>query len=254
MYKRVYVDLGNGQARGTNMLQCDQTGQMVSRVMPDNVAPVAKVRAGGYPLMSINASAPGSGDLSSISPAEDQLGQAGLARREYMSDGGATVRTYRISFDNGSGAEQTAVIGDGNTIVFENLGVAALPGTVTIGGTWGASSLAIWKLVTSNTPVRVDKVRINFDTTSYLTTANLIGYKTRPDAIVSTDDFNINSWVSPDQYQSLIIENPDPLRIVWDASFGMSALLPAGRSVTFTFYYTSVADVHNMRRVAQSSK
>ena len=243
-FKQVYMDAGGGEAVALNYAQCSQTGAKKA-VAGGRRVPISQVRAQGLPVVS-NQNPSG---MTSINATENQSGQMGLARREFQAGAGGVVRTYQISFTNSSGADQTAYIGDGNTIAYQANGGTPLPGTVAIGGTWGANSLAIFKLVTSNTPIRVDKIRINFDSANYLATGSLVTYKTRPDAVEDTTNLNLTTWISPDQFQSLIVENPGQLRFVWDATLALAALLPNGRTVTFTFYYVSVADVHDMRIV-----
>lgn len=244
--RRVYQDLGNGMATATNKVFYPGVGTVDCACGPRTVRqmPVSQVARQGFVLVPASNGANGG----TISEAENQSGtQSQMVRREFMEGAGA-VRTYQIGFLNNSGGAVTAYIGDGNTIAYEATGGTRLPGTVTISGTWGANSLAIWRLVTSNTPVKVNKVRINFDATSFLTSAQLITYKTRPDAVENTDNLNLSTWVSPDQFQSLIVENPTELRLVWDASLALAFTVPDGRTATLTFYYVSVADVHNFRR------
>ena len=247
---RAYQEMPNGVAMQTGAAYCTQRKQLVPAPLTTTpkVLPVSQVRASKSTYLITKNSAMNP-NLETITPAENQIGALENVRKEFMQGAGSTVRTYQIGFTNGSGADVTAYIGDGNTIAYEANSGTPLPGTVTITGTWGANSLAIWKLTTSHTPVRVDKIRLNFDATTYLNTAQLTGIKTRPDAIVTTDNYNLSTWISPNQFQSLIIENPTDLRILWDASFALSTLIPNGRSVTFTLYYVSVADTHLMRRV-----
>lgn len=246
----IYRATGGGMAVGTGEALDLVTGQrvMTGQSQGRQVSVWEAVRSGCIVEPGTNAG--GAADVSGpYNVAQNQMGQPGIVRNEFMADAGGTVRTYRIGFQNASGGDVTAVIGDGNTIIFEALGLAPLPGGVTITGTWGANSLAIWTLVTSNTPVRIEKIRINFDNTNYPQLGSLIQYKTRPDAISDTSNQNISTWLSPDQFQTLIIENPGKLRVLWDASTGYTALIPDGRTVTFTFFYTSVADVHDMRLI-----
>lgn len=244
-FKQVYMDAGNGEAVALNYAQCSQTGAKKA-VAGGRRVPLSQVQAQGLPIVRSNAN-PSS--MSPINITENQSGTLGLARREFQQGAGGVVRTYQISFTNSSGSQQTAYIGDGNTIAYQANGGSPLPGSVAIGGTWGANSLAIFKLVTSNTPIRVDKIRINFDNANYLANGSLVTYKTRPDAIEDTTNLNLTTWISPDQFQSLIVENPGQLRLVWDATLALAAGLPDGRTVTFTFFYVSVADVHDMRLV-----
>jgi hypothetical protein len=247
-YSAVYRRAGNGMAVSTGEIEDINTGvRTPGAVQAGRTVSVAEALKHGCVLDGSRQMSESS--LSALNIAQNQQGQPSLVRNEFMADAGGVVRTYRIGFANASGGDVTAVLGDGNTIIFESLGLAPLPGGVTISGTWGANSLAIWKLVTSNTPVRIEKIRINFDNTNYPLTGNLTQYKTRPDAIADTSDQNISTWISPDQFQGLIIENPGKLRVLWDASTGYTALIPNGRTVTFTFFYTSVADVHDMRLI-----
>lgn len=251
-YRRVYKDLGNGTCVATGNIQDVNNGMVMQRGIGAGTMrqmSIAQAQANGFPVLPFAGSNSGT-DGGSIKVAENQIGQPGLVRTEFM-EGAGNVRTYRIGFTNGAATGQTAYIGDGNTVAYEANGGTPLSGLCVISGTWGVNSLNIWKLVTANTPVKVDKIRINFDSAAYLTSASLVGYKTRPDAISDTDDYNLSTWVSPDQFQSLIVENPSPLRIVWDATYALAAVLPAGRTVTFTFYYVSVADAHNFRRAGQ---
>ncbi len=246
--RRVYQDLGNGMVTavdqvfypGSRTMQPRACGPQTTRQMT-----VQQAQASGFVVLPAMQGAAGNGTITS---AENQYGtNTTTVRKEYM-EGAGMVRTYQIGFTNGSGGDVTAYIGDANTIAYTANGGTPLPGTVTISGTWGADSLGIWRLVTQNTPVKVNKIRINFDATSFLTSAQLITYKTRPDAIENTDNLNLSTWVSPDQFQSLIVENPTELRLVWDASLALAFLIPNGRTATLTLYYVSVADVHLMRR------
>lgn len=246
--RRVYQDLGNGMVTavdqvfypGSRTMQPRACGPQTTRQMT-----VQQAQASGFVVLPAMQGAAGNGTITS---AENQYGtNTTTVRKEYM-EGAGMVRTYQIGFTNGSGGDVTAYIGDANTIAYTANGGERLPGTVTISGTWGADSLGIWRLVTQNTPVKVNKIRINFDATSFLTSAQLITYKTRPDAIENTDNLNLSTWVSPDQFQSLIVENPTELRLVWDASLALAFLIPNGRTATLTLYYVSVADVHLMRR------
>lgn len=252
MYLRVYKDAGNGTAIATGTMQCNQTGQTIQRAyqaQTQRVLPIALARA-RYPVLPPSGgqvvSAPGGSEA--INVVENSFGDLGLARKEFMGEAG-TIRTYQVGFTNGSGAAVTAFLGDGNTIAYEATGGVPLPGTVTISGTWGANSLAIFRLVTSLTPVKINKVQFNFDASSFLTSGGaLTGYKTRPDNIESTDSYNLATWIQPSDFQSLVIVNPEELRIVFDASYALALTIPNGRTVTATLYYVSVADVHNFRK------
>lgn len=254
--KQVYLDLGNGQCVSTTSAFDPVSGQYVrGRGTPGQVTTVAQAVSRGMPVlppatqsMSMSGEGPATGP---IGPAIDtDTGAQGLFRNQYTGAANGTVRTYSIGFLNGSGGDVTAFMGDGNTIAYQSQGGTPLPGTVTISGTWGAESFAIWRLVTCATPVYVDKIRIAFDANSYLSAGQLNLYKTLPDTVFSTQNLNINIWLSTDQYQPLIVENPSALKLTWDASIALAALLPAGRTVTFTFFYVSVGDVHGMRLVA----
>ena len=247
-YSRIYKDNGDGTCTPVAQLFDKQTGQTIDRPLSKyatGTIPVSRAQNAGAVVVKKSQKM---NENSPINVAESQAGSLGLARREFMS-GAGNVRTYRVGFVNGSGAAFDAYIGDGNTVAYQANSGTPIPGGVTITGTWGAQSFAMWRMITSHTPVRVSKIRINFDATTYPTTGALVGYKTRPDALADTDDYNLSTWISPDQFQSLIVDNPGELRIVWDASYALRATIPASRTVTFTFFYVSVNDVHDMRKV-----
>lgn len=256
--KRVYVadPTTPGFAVPTNKVMTESGTTYVAPIPAGlRAQSVERLLANGNPIMAQNgASVMGGGRQGASNTANttatNQMGSQSTVTREFQSGASGISYAYVISYENNSGAAVNAVLGDANTIVVESQNISPLPGTVVVGGTWGANSDKIWRLVTGFTPVRVTGVRINFDITSYLTSGTLTAYKTRPDAIDSTDSLQIATWISPTQFQTLIIEPPQPFEVVWDASFALVAGIPDGRTVTFTFYYTSVGDVSLQRQIS----
>lgn len=259
MYKRCYVAVGNGFAQAVPyaMFQSGQIGEMpISRSTRVN-ASVSEVNASPNAVLVTAAQLAGNGNgggSNTIVAAESQSGELALVRREYQDGTVGAPMTISIGFANTSGGTAYPIIGDGNTIAVASGRWAALPGSgFTISGTYGTSTLAMLRTFSANSPIKITNIQLNFSAIGFLSAGSVLAAETTLDGSVNTKNLNLQTWLQPDNFQTLVTNIPqpadNPFRMILDPFTSLIIGVPNSYTVTATLAVQSVSKAHDMKRV-----
>lgn len=261
MYQRCYVAVGNGFAQAVPyaMFQGGQIGPMALSRSTRLNASVSEVQNSPNAVLVTPAQLSGNGNgngngVNTIVPAENQSGELALVRREYQDGTVGAPMTISIGFANTSGGTAYPIIGDGNTIAVASGRWAALPGSgFTISGTYGMSTLAMLRTFSANSPIKLTNIQLNFSAIGFLSAGSVLAAETTLDGSVNTKNLNLQTWLQPDNFQTLVTNIPqpsdNPFRMLLDPFTSLIIGVPNGYTVTATLAVQSVSKGYDLKRV-----
>lgn len=263
-FVRVHKNLGNGQCVQTPYVT-DGTTVRTAAITNIKPMPVSTAINAGCVVATqeqIN-SIPSKTNSNSMAvnsnvivPVETINGNQKLARTETAGTQGGIPQTVTFTFDNTAATAATLILGDAATLIALGLSVGAVPGTVTISGSYGASSLSYFAALTRSIPVRLHKLWMS----NYLTGSSTPSTTffdsgvlkfcraSLNNSTVEQTIVDLGALLLPSDYQSQIREMADA-RILIDALEGVFFTIPASQKVTFKMYLRSAAESYDMNLV-----
>ncbi len=250
-YQRVYATTDGCNCTPTPLVQDTFSGRLQNTGNTGGTGAITlqQAQALGVPVYNRSAFI-GSGGLQlaqSLTVKATETASGGLATyREEMGggDGSAVVAQWTTTLVNSGASAVVVPFGDGNKWAELGLALPAIPVTIAVTGTAGANSLAQFKLMTSNNPVRIQTLRLNASSAGVLAssvletvTANSIGELVRKNS-------NLGTWLNTDQFNTALVQNKD-FRFIVDGQSCILLTVPVG-TLTFTMDIVSIARSYGM--------
>lgn len=162
---------------------------------------------------------------------------------------------WQISLNNTAGAAAEFMIFDGFGLCAAKLGLSAIPGTVTVGGTFGTSTAANFKTITQSKSVRLHQLWMQSSTTAGVLNEAFFNtgfirqsYASIANNSIVDDLIPTVNQVHQDTYQTSIREWKD-FRVLIDACTGFHISLPASTAVNIALYISAVEQTYDMNKV-----
>lgn len=259
---RIYKNNGDGTATPTNMARCAVTGkvapcQPAQVAAPIRISKIQTANGGNHPIMSQqqianmatmnNNPAPGSLQAATIKPAETQQGDVIAYRSEsFQGNFPFQYRIVNLTLTNGGAAAVTVPIGDYLGFNADAAALPALPGTLTITGTFGANTLANLKAMSGVAPLSVKGIRFSASVVGFYSSGFVKTSAAQIDGTAQLTDLQAYTWPQASDYNPTI-QNRTDLRFMLNPLTAIFVNVPAGQNVTLTFNVASYANVYGMK-------
>jgi len=162
---------------------------------------------------------------------------------------------WQIGLNNTAGMPANFTIFDGDGLISTYLKLGAIPGTVTVSGTFGANTAAFFTQITKGKAVRLKEIWLQSATTAGISNEAFFnnGYIRQSYASVANNTLVNNliplvSQVHPNTFQTSIREIKDFRALIDDLS-GFEIFLPASTQITIVFYVASIESTYDMNKV-----
>ena len=190
---------------------------------------VAQVAQKGCPIMPMGQI------INALGVAETQNSAPAVFRQETPSGSpSSAASTISITLNNTGAGAARIILGDGSGIYSAANNIGAIPGTLLIGGTYGANTLTLFNRRTSMLAIRVTKTLISASNELYFAQAQHLSF------LCQIGGENINPAtidLSTLNYQNNFVttQRVDDGNYLFTAASGLDITVPAGMSVTLTF-------------------
>jgi hypothetical protein len=160
-------------------------------------------------------------------------------------------KTIKVSLNNTTGSMVTVPIFDGIGLVTDGLSIPSVPAGVTVGGSHGNKTLAVLRaLSASNTVPRLTSAHLEADAATFYTSDGK--FKTAEGQFNGDTphvvNYDLAQLVSGSTFNDKIREIPD-FRFLPSALNAVLVDVPAGRTITISFYVTAVSETFGMNQV-----
>lgn len=254
-YFRMYRDNGNGTASPTSMAKCAVTGNVAQCAPPKmaNALPISTVKNqnGGNHAIITNSNMQQQDNMAgTIKAAESQQGDVFAYRSEGLeSNFPFAFRIVNLTLTNGGAAAVTVPIGDYLGFNADALALPALPGTLTITGTFGANTLANIKAMSGVTPLSIKGIRFQASVVGFFSSGFVKTSLAQVDGTTTLTDLQAQTWPQASDFTPTI-QNKMDLRYLLNPLSALLVNVPAGQNVTLTFNVGSYAAVYGMKKSA----
>ena len=253
---RVHKECGDGFCEQLPVMVNTKTGQQkAAQITNPNKIPVSRAKsAGTIVLPSKNNNMQMTSMSTAIKSAEKVDGSGALYRPEQPNWGNGQPQTLWFSIENTSTTATTpVVIGDGAGLITLNLGIPALPGTITINSSYGATGLSAFARLSGYVPARLHELHVvntvsgtGASSQEFFNTGSMKQARAaynNESVFQSNVDFRM--LFSATDFQQNIREYKD-YRLLIDALSGFVLSVPPLQKVTITMYLRSIADTYGM--------
>lgn len=248
--KRVFRSAGNGFAYPIEEKCNTATGARSFEALkgPPQMKSEAALRANGFlvlPAVEMTAKV-----APEIMQTESSNGSLGVSRNETPGvKSGLPSRVWKISLDNTTEADHTALIGDPAGLVQRVLNIANLDAGVTVGGTFGTQTLSQIKDIVKTFPVDLHGLHTSVDNQSFYTNGEISYAKAQIDG-TTVDKTPIDfSQLTSDMTNSPEIRRDTGFRGGLFGNSAMIILVPAGRTINMTFGLSAEGVAANMVKI-----
>lgn len=244
--KRIYSTIeGTAMCEPTDLVLNANTGDYSSIPYTGNIARAlqSQVNQSGGLVMRKNAIA---NIQRTIMPAETQTSQV-VAYRPETDAGSASesASTYTLIITNGEATAQRVIVGDGaETFQLAN-NIPAPGAAVTIGGTFGANSLSHFVQRSAFGAIRVIKTQYGASNADFYSTGSVGFFSTNFDGnLREQKTINLSSLAYLNTFDPKT--RIDSSNYLFSFQNGLDVKVPAGQTVTFTFFIQSEGSAKNM--------
>ncbi len=233
-----------------------KTGKTANVPITDQSTSIPLQNAQGCVIQNSNNMAKNMNGLPfAVAPAENVYGDPGVYRAEQPAIN-TDIVIWQISLNNTAGAAAEFVIFDGFGLVANKLGLSAIPGTVTVGGTFGTNTAAFFQTITRSKAVRLHQLWLQSATTGGVQNEQFFNtgfikqsYGSLANNSVVDDLIPLVNQVHQDTYQTSIREIKD-YRLLVDAQTALHILLPASTQVNIALYISAIEQTYDMNKIA----
>lgn len=255
-FRRVVQPTGQGTVKQLPLMVDTMTGQQIYKPITDASERIPVQNAQGCVVKNANNMASNTNMPFAVLQAENVYGTPTVARAETPAINTDLV-IWQISLNNTAGAAAEFTIFDGFGLVAAKLGLSAIPGTVTVGGTFGTSTAAFLKTITQSKAVRLHQLWMQSSTTAgvlneaFFNTGFIrqsygsIANNSAVDDLIPT----VNQ-VHQDTFQTSIREWKN-FRVLVDACTAFHISLPASTAVNIAFYIDASEMTYDMNKIGR---
>ena len=251
---RVHEDCGEGLCVQKPVMYNTKTGaQKQAAITNAGKIPIQTATAKGtivLPSKNVNNMAMNN----AVKPAEKVDGAGALYRSEQPNWGNGQPQTLWFSIENTSAVATTqVVIGDGAGLITLGLGIPALPGTITVNSSYGATGLSVFARLSGYVPSRLHELHVvntvsgtGASSQEFFNTGSMKQARAAynmESVFQSNVDFRM--LFSATDFQQNIREYKD-YRMIMDSLSGFVLSVPPLQKVTITMYLRSIADTYSM--------
>jgi hypothetical protein len=246
-YARVYSSNDGVNCVPTTLVQNPITGEVSRAAITNNMqTSVANACAQGGLVYPANAFG-GNRGLSlgnTIRPAETVQGSVINFREETSGGVPAVMLKWTTTLVNSGAAAVVVPFGDANKCIELGKSLPAIPVTIAVTGTFGANSLAQFKLISGHNPLRIQTTRVSASTQPVLASAALELVTSDVVGNLTSRNLNLATWLTPDQLNTSLVENKD-VRALVDGQTAFLLTVPVG-TLTITFDVVSAGTSYGM--------
>lgn len=257
-FRRIVQTTSPGFVKQLPYMKDTVTGQEIFKPITDASQMIPVQNAPGCVLKNGNSMASNNGLPYAVMQAENVYGQPALARAETPAINTDLV-IWQVSLNNTAGAAAEFTIFDGFGLVAAKLGLSAIPGTVTVGGTFGTNTVAYLKTITQSKAVRLHQLWMQSSTTAGVLNEQFFNtgfirqsYGSIANNSAVDDLIPTVNQVHQDTYQTSIREWKN-FRILIDACTAFHILLPASTAVNIAFYIDASEMTYDMNKIGRIS-
>lgn len=246
-YARVYSSQDGLTCVPTTLVQDPMTGAVARAAVtnPTTLSVASACQNGG---LVYNASAFGGNRglslANTIRPAETANGNTLLFREETSGGVPTTMLKWTTTLVNSGAAAVVVPFGDSNKCIELGRALPAIPVTIAVTGTFGANSLAQFKLESGHNPFRIQTTRISASTQPVLAAAQLELVTSDVVGNLTSRNLNLATWLTPDQLNTTLVENTG-VRALVDGYTAFLLTVPVG-TLTITFDIVSAGTSYGM--------
>lgn len=243
----IYQDNGDGTATATGVAVKSDGTKVRATVSNPNPVSLQSVAKAGLPISQKQSVAMANDN--SVSRGTMGLAQEANRITSYQSvrgsigGTGAQAQNIVINALLTPALTSTVFIGDPANIAALQTGAAALPGTTTIGGTFGTATVATLKALigSNNGTLVVSKVTVQATATGGVAApAALLGnnlmsiVQINADGTTNSSNVSFSSLITPDQFNPSIQVTDPSFRCVLDSWFSLRFIVPAVTNLSIT--------------------
>lgn len=256
-FRRIVQPTGQGYVKQLPYVKDTVTGQEIYKPLTDTSEMIPVQNARGCVVKNQNQNFMASNNMPyAVMQAENVYGTPTVARAETPAINTDLV-IWQISLNNTAGAAAEFTIFDGFGLVAAKLGLSAIPGTVTVGGTFGANTAAYLKTITQSKAVRLHQLWMQSSTTAGVLNEQFFNtgfirqsYGSIANNSAVDDLIPTVNQVHQDTYQTSIREWKN-FRVLVDACTAFHILLPASTAVNIAFYIDASEMTYDMNKVGR---
>jgi len=262
---RIYKNNGDGTASPTNMARCAVSGKIAPCGPAESAKaiPISKIAAsngGNHPIVTPSQSntamannmqnmpaTQNSLGAATIKPAETQEGSLIAYRSEsFQGNFPFAYRIINLTLTNGGASAVTVPIGDYLGFNADAASLSALPGTLTVSGTFGANTLANIKALSGVAPLSVKGIRFSASVVGFYSSGFVKTSAAQVDGTTQLTDLQAYTWPQSSDFIATI-QNRTDLRYMLNPFTAIFVSVPAGQNVTLTLNVASFANVYGMK-------